>query len=126
MKRIADACIVVADKSYYSELVLGKLLASILNVIVMLAAAAPLFMAVALLGGISYRQIAWTFAITLSSVLVCGSLGSLLALWREKTFQAIALTVLVIVLWGARMEIVAAGALGETIAGVPSRVLAAD
>lgn len=107
-----------------SELVLGKLLASILNVLVMLAAAVPLFMAAALLGGISYRQIAWTFAITLSSVLACGSLGSLLALWREKTFQALALTVLVMVLWVAGWEIVAAGALGDSIGGIPCQVMA--
>ena len=107
-----------------SELVLGKLLASILNVLVMLAAAFPLFMAATLLGGISLSQIAWTFAITLTSVLACGSLGSLLALWREKTFQALALTVLVLVLWVAGWEIVAAGALGDTIAGIPCPVLA--
>ena len=107
-----------------SELVLGKLLASVLNVLVMLAAAVPLFMAATLLGGISYSQIAWTFAITLSSVLVCGSLGSVLALWREKTFQALALTVLVLVLWVAGWEIVAAGALGNNIAGIPCQVLA--
>ena len=67
-----------------SELVLGKLLASILNVLVMLAAAFPLFMAATLLGGISLSQIAWTFAITLTSVLACGSLGSLLALRRKN------------------------------------------
>jgi ABC-type transport system involved in multi-copper enzyme maturation permease subunit len=107
-----------------SELVLGKLLASILNVLVMLAAAFPLFMAATLLGGISYSQIAWSFAITLTSVLACGSLGSLLALWREKTFQALALTVLVLVLWVAGWEIVAAGALGDSIGGIPSQVLA--
>jgi ABC-type transport system involved in multi-copper enzyme maturation permease subunit len=108
-----------------SELVLGKLMASILNVLVMLAAAVPLFMAAALLGGISFNQIACSLAITLSSVLACGSLGSLLALWREKTFQALALTVLVLVLWVAGWEIVAAGACGDSIAGIPCRVLAA-
>lgn len=108
-----------------SELVLGKLMASILNVLVMLAAAVPLFMAAALLGGISFSQIAWAFAITFSSALACGSLGSLLALWREKTFQALSLTVLVLVLWVAGWEIVAAGACGDIIAGVPCRVLAA-
>jgi ABC-type transport system involved in multi-copper enzyme maturation permease subunit len=107
-----------------SELVLGKLLASILNVLVMIAAAFPLFMAATLLGGISLSQIAWTFAITLTSVLACGSLGSLLALWREKTFQALALTVLVLVLWVAGWEIVAAGVLGDNIGGIPSQVLA--
>ena len=107
-----------------SELVLGKLLASILNVLVMLAAAAPLFIAITLLGGVSFRQIGWAFAVTVASVLVFGSLGSLLALWREKTFQALALTVLALVFWVAGCEILAAGAFGDTIAGIPCRVWA--
>ena len=77
------------------ELVLGKLLASLLNVLVMLAAALPVFLFTAMLGGVSYGQIARAFAVTLATVLVCGSLGSTLALWREKTFQALAMTVLV-------------------------------
>ena len=94
---------------------LGKLLASLLSVLVMLAAALPLFMLTALLGGVSYGQIARAMAVTLATVLVCGSLGSLLALWREKTFQALAMTVLVLVLWLAVGEIVAAGVLGEAI-----------
>ena len=59
-----------------SELVLGKLLASLLNVLVMLAAALPLFMLAALLGGVSFGQIARAMAVTLAAVLVCGSLGS--------------------------------------------------
>ena len=35
----------------------------------------------------------------LASVLLCGSLGSTLALWREKTYQSLATTMLVLVLW---------------------------
>jgi len=107
------------------ELVLGKLLASLLGVLVMLAAALPVFLLTALLGGVSYGQIARAFAVTLAAVLVCGSLGSLLALWREKTFQALAMTVLILVLWLAAGEIVAAGAFGERFGAVPCRVLAA-
>ena len=108
-----------------SELVLGKLLASLLSVLVMLAAALPVFMLTALLGGVSYGQIARAMAVTLAAVLACGSLGSLLALWREKTFQALALTVLVLVAWLAAGEIVAAGVLGERFGGLPCRALAA-
>ena len=48
-----------------SELVLGKLLASLLGVLVMLAAALPVFMLTALLGGVSYGQIARAMAVTL-------------------------------------------------------------
>ena len=100
------------------ELVLGKLAASLLNVVVLLAAALPLFMISALLGGVSFGQIGRVFAVTLACVVACGSLGSTLALWREKTFQALAMTVLALVLWLAVGEIVAAGVLGERLAGI--------
>ncbi len=108
-----------------SELVLGKLLASLLNVLILLAAAVPLFMLSALLGGVSFAQIARVFAVTLASVLACGSLGSMLALWREKTFQALALTVLALVLWLAAWQIVATGALFESFWGISSETWAA-
>ena len=108
-----------------SELVLGKLLASVLQVLVMLAAALPVFMLAVLLGGVSFGQIGRVFAVTLASVLVCGSLGSTLALWREKTFQALAMTVLGLVLWLAVGEIVAAGALGTSWWGLPCEAWAA-
>ena len=76
-------------------------------------------MLIALLGGVSYAQIGRAMAVTLAAVLVCGSLGSTLALWREKTFQALAMTVLALVLWLALGEIIAAGVLGDQIAGLP-------
>ncbi len=100
------------------ELVVGKLAASLLGVLVLLAAALPLFMISALLGGVSFGQIGRVFLVTLACVLACGSLGSTLALWREKTFQALAMTVLALVLWLAGGEIVAAGILGDRLAGI--------
>jgi len=108
-----------------SELVLGKLLAALLNMLVVLAAAVPLFMLSALFGGVSFDQIGRVFAVTLASVLVCGSLGSTLALWREKTFQALAMTVLVLVLWLAVWEIVAFGALFSSWQGLSCETWAA-
>lgn len=101
-----------------SELVLGRLLASLLNVLVMLAAALPVFMLAALLGGIAHAQIARVFAVTVATVLACGSLGSTLALWREKTFQTLALTILVLVLWLAAWSVVGLGVLGDEWLGV--------
>jgi len=106
------------------ELVLGKLLASLLSVLVMLATALPLFMLAALLGGVTFGQIGRVFAVTLASVLACGSLGSTLALWREKTFQALAMTALVLVFWLAIWEIVAFGVFGASFWGFPSRTWA--
>ncbi len=82
-----------------SELVLGKLLASLLEVLIFLIISLPLFMLVSLLGGISYPQIVRVLLVTFFGVLTCGSVGSLIALWRDKTFQAIAGTTLVLVLW---------------------------
>ena len=107
------------------EVVLGKLLASLLNVLVMLAAALPLFMLTMLFGGVSVVQIARVYAVTLATVLAAGSLGSTLALWREKTFQALALTALALVGWLAAGEAVHMGLLGSTPSGVSCRTWAA-
>ncbi|MCC6127159.1 MAG: ABC transporter permease subunit [Pirellulales bacterium] len=107
-----------------SELVLGKLFAGMLSVFVMLLAGLPLFIMLALLGGISAEQIARVFAVTLAAALACGSLGSFIALWREKTFQALALTVLTLVLWIALGEILAGGVAGETWWGISCKTLA--
>ena len=92
----------------------------------MLAAGLPLFMLCwpCWAGSPSGRSAAW-LAVTVASILVCGSLGSTLALWREKTFQALAMTVLVLVLWLALGEVLAAGLLGSGLAGLDRRRWAA-
>jgi len=102
-----------------AELVLGKLLASMLGVLVLIVAAIPLLMLITLLGGVSYLQVARVVGVTLTSALVAGSLGSTLALWREKSFQTLAMTTLVIVLWLLGGEVLASGELGKTWVGVP-------
>jgi len=81
------------------ELVLGKLLASLLNTFVMLLAALPLFIMIPMFGGVSFAQVLQAFLVTAATVLAAGSLGSTLALWREKTFQALAMTALSLVAW---------------------------
>lgn len=91
-----------------SELVLGKLLSSLLQPLCLLAAAWPLFMLIALFGGISVSQIAWVFAVTVATALAAGSIGSTLALWREKTFQTLALAFLVLMVWLAAGEVLVA------------------
>ncbi|MEN6452233.1 MAG: ABC transporter permease [Thermoguttaceae bacterium] len=107
-----------------SELVLGKLLASLLGVLVVLCAGLPVFFCIALLGGVSYAQIGRALAVTLATAICCGSLGSTIALWREKTFQSLAMTVLVLVLWLAAGEALAAGVFGQTVLGLPAHTLA--
>ena len=101
-----------------SELVLGKLLASSLSVFVLIAAAVPLLILIALLGGVSYGQISRVVGVTLASAALAGSLGSTLALWREKTFQSLALTALLLVLWLVVGEGIASGQLGQSWGGI--------
>ena len=106
-----------------SELVLGKLFASWLIVMVMLGSALPVFMLSSLFGGVSIQQIARVFAVSLAAALLAGSLGSTLAYWREKTFQALAMTALVIVLWLGLWEAVRVSEL--TLANVEGATIAA-
>ncbi len=100
------------------ELVLGKLLASMLNVLVLIVAATSLLMLITLLGGVSYGQVARVVGVTLTAAVVAGSLGSTIALWREKTFQSLAMTSLLLVLWLLSGEILASGVFGELWLGV--------
>ncbi len=81
------------------ELVLGKLFASLLNIFCILGAALPVFMLVTLFGGVSFVQVLRVYCVTLASVLVAGSIGNTLALWREKTFQTLSMTALALVMW---------------------------
>lgn len=107
-----------------SELVLGRLFSSLLNIVVMLLAGLPVLMFSILFGGISPGQVLGVFAVTLATVLASGSLGSLIALYREKTFQTLALTALILVLWLGAWEAVAQGTLGATLLGISARELA--
>ena len=100
-----------------AELVLGKLMASMLSVLVLVVAAIPLLMLITLLGGVSFGQVARVVAVTLTAAAVAGSLGSVIALWREKTFQSLALTALLLVFWVLVGEGVAGGLLGDVWAG---------
>jgi ABC-type transport system involved in multi-copper enzyme maturation permease subunit len=86
------------------ELVLGKLLASLLPVGVLLAASAPVFTLISVLGGVSLEQIGWSLALCAAAGLAAGSWGSLVAFWREKTFQTLAISVLGLVLFIGAVE----------------------
>lgn len=109
-----------------SELVLGKLFASLLSIGVMLMTSLPIFMMIVLFGGTSFAQVGWTFAVTAAAVLAAGSLGCTVAFWREKTFQALALVALLVVFWVGLFEGVAivptqvAGFTGQQLATAAS------
>jgi ABC-type transport system involved in multi-copper enzyme maturation permease subunit len=81
------------------ELVLGKLCSSLLLPAVLLAASIPVFVIVQMLGGVSLNQIGCAIAISAAAGLVAGSWGSLVAFWREKTFQTLAISLIGIVLF---------------------------
>jgi ABC-type Na+ efflux pump permease subunit len=107
------------------ELVLGKLLASLLDVLVMLFTALPIFMLLTLFGGVSQLQVGRVFAVTLATVLVAGSLGSTVALARDKTFQSLAMTALILVIWIGAWEAAAVLAGSLLIGGIPFESIAA-
>jgi ABC-type transport system involved in multi-copper enzyme maturation permease subunit len=81
------------------EIVLGKLFGSLLQMLLLLLGTIPLLALLLLLGGIAPHQLAEVVIILAATVLAAGSLGNLIALWRDKTFQALALTVLFLVLY---------------------------
>ncbi|MCE9528733.1 MAG: ABC transporter permease [Planctomycetales bacterium] len=108
------------------ELVLGKLFASLLDVFVMLLAALPIFMLMTLFGGVSLEQVLRVFAVTLATVLAAGSLGSTVALAREKTFQSLAITVLVLVTWLGAWQGIALAFGDREIGGMSVNTLASS
>jgi ABC-type Na+ efflux pump permease subunit len=81
------------------EVVLGKLVASLLPVLSMLLASLPVVGLITLFGGVSWGQILTVYAIALGAIFAAGSLGTLFALWREKTFQALTMTAIGVTLW---------------------------
>ncbi len=81
------------------EIVLGKVMGSLLQIGVFLVSAVPVFMILMLLGGVAPFQVGEAFLVLATATLAAGSLGGLVALWREKTFQSLALTVLLLVFY---------------------------
>jgi ABC-type transport system involved in multi-copper enzyme maturation permease subunit len=106
-----------------SELVLGKLFGSMISIGVLLLTAAPIFLFICLFGGVSFAQVGWVFAVTAATAFVAASLGSTLALWREKTFQALAMTAIILMAWIGFWE--AIGLLGGNVVGISFRNIAA-
>lgn len=89
------------------EIVVGKLVSSLLQIFVILLAGVPVLGLCALLGGISFGQVANLFAVTAASGLAGGALGQLIALWRDRTFQSLSLTLLMVVMSIVGVEVIA-------------------
>jgi len=101
------------------EIVLGKMVAALLNILASLAAGAGLLSLCALFGGISFGQVATLMAVTASSGVAGGAMGLLVALWRDRSFQAISLTILMVVFSVAGVEAFARAFPTVTALGVP-------
>ena len=100
-----------------AELVLGKLGASLLAVAVLLLASAPVLALVYVLGGCSAAQIGWSLAFCAAAGLAAGSWGSLVAFWRDKTFQTLAISLIGLALFIGVIEalIAVVGGTGTTL-----------
>jgi ABC-type transport system involved in multi-copper enzyme maturation permease subunit len=94
-----------------SEVVLGKIGAGLLTTFNVFLASLPVIFAIPLLGGVSLDQAFACTWITLCTIFASASLGATVSFWREKTFQSIAVTMLLIALWLAAGELIAAGSI---------------
>src|SRR5438874_1390833 len=74
------------------EIVLGKLLGSLLPIGLLLLGSIPVLAMLLLLGGIAPEQVLQAGLILTATAFGSGSLGGLVALWRERTFQSLALS----------------------------------
>ncbi len=81
------------------EIVLGKQLGSLLQIGLFLLGAVPILALLGLLGGIAPPQVVDAALVLGTTALAAAAVGTLMALWRDKTFQALALTVLCLVLY---------------------------
>src|SRR5262249_26686307 len=81
------------------EIVLGKLVGSLLQILLLLAGMVAILFLNVLLGGVAPNQVFQATVVLATTAVAAGSLGGLIALWRDKTFQALALTVLFLVLY---------------------------
>lgn len=91
------------------EVVLGKIVGGMLPTLNLFFAGLPVLMLLTLLGGVSAEQVLGCGLLTFATIMASASLGATVAFWREKTFQAIAITLLAIVLWLGFWEAVATG-----------------
>lgn len=87
------------------EIVVGKFLGSLLHVALLLLASLPVLAALLLLGGVGWPQVVQAGLVLVGSGLGAGSLGALIAFWRDRTFQSLVLTVLGLVLYVLAVEL---------------------
>ncbi len=92
-----------------TEVVLGKIGAGLLATLNAFLASLPIVFTLTLLGGVSLEQVFACTWVTGCALIASAALGATIAFWREKTFQSITVTMLIIALWLAILELVAGG-----------------
>lgn len=92
-----------------SQIVFGKYIAGLLNVLQLFIAGIPLLLLLTLLGGVAPQQVLAVSLVTASTLLWSAAVGTTVAFWREKTFQTLAVIALSLVLWCIVWEPVSAG-----------------
>lgn len=90
--------LLLTDMADY-EIVLGKLVGALLPITALLLTSVPVLSLFLLLGGIDPSQVIQATIVLLATAYAAGSLGGLVALWRERTFEALALATLFLVLY---------------------------
>ena len=105
---------------YDYEIVLGKLFGSLLPITILMAVSLPVLTMLLLLGGIDPTQIWQASAVLFTTAFAAGSLGGVVALWRERTFQSLALSVLFISLFLSLTQ--AVGVVGPLLFGENSGI----
>jgi ABC-type Na+ efflux pump permease subunit len=106
--------LLITDMRDY-EIVLGKLVGSLLPITSLLVVSVPVLAMLLTLGGVDPSQVLQAAAVLLTTAFAAGSLGGLVALWRDRTFQALALSVLFIALYLSLAQ--AVGVVGPLVAG---------
>ncbi|XZE32275.1 ABC transporter permease subunit [Pirellulaceae bacterium SH501] len=101
-----------------AEVVLGKVGAGLLASFNAFFASLPVLFMVLLLGGVSVDQVVECSWVTAAALFASATLGATIAFWREKTFQALAVTALLLAFWLGLGEVIASG----WIAFVPPRI----
>jgi len=76
------------------ELVLGKLLGSLLPVLTMIGVSFPVFCFVRMFGGVQLDQIIRLEALCVAMAFLSAGWGTLVAYWKEKTFQSLSISVI--------------------------------
>ncbi len=104
-----------------AELVLGKLLASLLLPLLLVAISYPALVLVSWMGGVETSQIVGVLVVSAAAGLAGGAWGAFVAFWREKTFQTLSIALIGVVVFLAVIE-----AVGGLIPAVAPWVIAGN